>query len=211
MEKQHSYPHFFNGIYEEMIKPQLSIDEASALGEIRFRFPLSLPGQEPFGFYSENATITLSIASLKFLNDLLLAHCWLGRHRYKLFTIDDYLLMLTEWRADTPPPEPLLSLGIPNDAGREPETCDLHVDWVKRTYLFILLHEIGHLRYLAHLNTAPPSVLQWQESRADQFALSVMGRLGLVSVGITQFFEWTWYSRTSEKEHIRSPPIVFCR
>ena len=190
-ERQQMYPHFFRGMYQQMIAPKLSAEEALAVGEVQFRFPASLPGQEPFGFSSTRGAVTLSIASLKFLNDLMLAYCWLGRHKYLLSTIDDYLLMLRFWHADCPPPDPLGAMGIPGDAIDEAGTGELHVDWIKRAYFFILLHELGHLRWGdTGAEAASPAQSQRQESRADAFALDVMGRLGLVQAGITQFFEW---------------------
>jgi hypothetical protein len=154
---------------------------------------LRLPGQEPYGFCGGDGIVRLSVASLKFLNDLLRAYCWLGRHGYALFTIDDYLLLLRHWQAASPPPEPLSSLGIPADAGDDLATAELHAEYVKRAYAFIMLHEFGHLRFHDPPTAGlTPAETQAQESRADGFALEIMGRLGLLGSGIFQFFEWAW-------------------
>lgn len=192
-ERQQMYPRFFRGAYDEMVQPRLTADEKSKLAAVRFVFPLNMPGREPFGFRSGDDTVYLSISSLKLINDLLLAYCWLGRNDYKLGTIDDYLLMLARWPSESRPPEPLAALGVPPNARDDPKTDELANDYVKRTYLFILLHELGHLLY-----GDPPAVTeapmrsQAEESRADQFALDVLGRCALVGTGITQFFEWAW-------------------
>jgi len=192
-ELQQSYPRFLQGAYGGIIQPQLGGEEKRKLAHVRFIFPLNIPGQEPFGFRSGDNTIYLSIASLKLINDLLLAYCWLGHNHYTPNTIDDYLLMLARWSSDSRPPEPLLALGIPANARDDPKTDELTNEYVKHTYLFILLHELGHL-----LHNDPPAVTQSpertqaQESRADQFALNVLGRCGMVSTGIAQFFGWAW-------------------
>lgn len=192
-EKKHAYSHFLLQFYEEAIRPLLGADEARAVGEINFRFPLNLPGQEPVGFCARHGTIILSIASLKLLNDLLLAYCWLGRHGYKPVTIDDYLMMLVHWRSDSTPPEPLPCLGIPDNAGSEAGIEELHAVWVRHAYVFILLHELGHLRHGdTTVGNISRSELRARERRADQFALNVMGRLGFEGSGIAQFFEWAW-------------------
>jgi hypothetical protein len=192
-EQQLFYPRFFQGFYREIICPQFSTDEMAALHDVRFVFPLTLRGQEPFGFFGANGTINFSIASLKFLNDLLLAYCWLGVHGYQVVTINDYLLMLAHWQSDSDPPEPLRSLGIRDGADRESGVSDLHLECVKSAYLFILLHELAHRCYRdPPIENISRADAQAQEMRADRFALDILARLGLLSGGIQQFFIWEW-------------------
>jgi hypothetical protein len=192
-EQKLLYPRLLQGFYREIICPRFNSDETAALRDVQFDFPLTSRGREPVGFFRANGTINLSIASLKFFNDLLLAYCWLGVHGYGVVTIDDYLLMLVHWRSDAAPPRPLPSLGIPHGAAREPAVDGLYVDWVRSAYLFILLHELAHLRYRdSPIETISRDDAQAQEMRADRFALGMLARLGLLSVGIQQYFIWTW-------------------
>lgn len=49
---------------------------------VSLRFPLKVPGHEPFAFYAERDGITLTVASIKMLDDLAVALAWLQLHGF---------------------------------------------------------------------------------------------------------------------------------
>ncbi|MEO8755199.1 MAG: hypothetical protein ABI624_21265, partial [Casimicrobiaceae bacterium] len=167
-ERQQLYPKFVLGAFQELIQPKLTPEEHRRLDHVRFTFPQSIPGWEPFGFRSGSGGIELSIASLKFINDELSAYAWLGRHGYSPNTIDDYVAMLKHWRTDARPPQPLAALDIPADARDDPDTDRLATLFIRSAYLFTVLHELGHVLHDDRpAQTLAPDAAQAQEVAAD--------------------------------------------
>jgi hypothetical protein len=191
-DRQERYAKWFAGILEHVITPHLSDVERGMLARVRLEFPEKRAGDEPFGFYSRGKTVYLSVASLKFFNDLILAYAWLGRHGYNVDTVNDYLRMLHRWSMPGPPPEPLRALGIPDNAREDAGTDRLATLLTRNIYTFILLHELGHLYHKDPPSNRLPAIGQARETAADRFALEVAGRLGTVSTGMAQFFGWSW-------------------
>ncbi len=190
-ERQQLYPKFFLGAFQELIKPRLTPEEQRRLDHVRFVFPQSIPGAEPYGFRSGDGRVELSIASLKFVNDEMSAYAWLGRNGYSPNTIDDYVAMLRHWRTDARPPPPLEALRIPANARDDPDTDRLATLFVRSAYLFILLHELGHLVHEDRpAQTLAPAAAQAQEAAADAFALDLMARMGAAPTGIAAFFQF---------------------
>ncbi len=190
-ERQQLYPKFVLGVFNEQIQPKLTPGERRRLENVRFTFPQLIAGWEPFGFRSGNGNIELSIASLKFSNDLMLAYAWLGRNGYSPASIDDYVSMLANWRSDERPPQPLTALGIPLNAREDSDTDRLATLFVRSAYLFIVLHELGHVLHGARPAQAlAADIAQAQETAADAFALDMMGRMGIVPTGISAYFQF---------------------
>jgi hypothetical protein len=189
-QRQQLYPKFVLGVLDAEIRPRLTADERAKLASLRFAFPLVMSGWEPFGFRSDGQSVEVSIASLKLLNDLLLAYAWLGRHGYSPSTVDDYMALLVNWRKDEPPPPPLATLGVPPGARDEADTDRLATLLTRSAYLFIVLHEMGHVlhddRPAAGLTL---QAMQAREAAADAFAIDLMARMGVVPTGIAEFFQ----------------------
>jgi hypothetical protein len=191
-DRQYQYSRWFNGIFDEVIKPQFSDAERRILANVPLDFPENRPGMEPLGFVCDGEKVYLSVASLKMVNDLILAYAWLGHNHYSLDTINDYMRMLHHWKEQKPPPEPLKALGIPDNARDDAGTNRLATLFTRNVYTFILLHELGHFYH-----KDPPSwkgipfeKAQLQEAAADSFALELVGRIGTVPTGIAQYFTW---------------------
>jgi len=190
-QRQQLYPSWVLGVFKEEIQPALTPVERGRLESVRLVFPQSMAGWEPFGFRTASGTIELSIASLKFCNDLMLAYAWLGRHRYSLASLDDYLVMLSNWRSDQPPPPPLTTLRIPANARDDADTDRLATLLVRSAYLFIVLHELGHVVHGDNPSQAStPEIAQAQEVAADAFALDLMARMGTVPTGMAAYFQF---------------------
>ena len=182
------------GVFDEVIKSQFNGAERKKLADVPLQFPENLPGLEPFGFVCDGKRISLSVASLKFFDDLIVAYVWLGRHHYSLDTVNDYLRMLHRWSKQEPPPEPLKALGIPDNALGDTETKRAANLYMRNVYTIILLHELGHFYNgdPPSWEGRPPKEVQAKEAEADRFALELVGRIGTVPTGIAQFFTWLW-------------------
>src|SRR3954468_14925303 len=80
----------FNNVFSKVF----TNEERSRLSGVNFRMNLQLPGHEPFGFFGGGGTVLASAASMRFLEDLALAHTWLDRNGFAPQSLADYLLML---------------------------------------------------------------------------------------------------------------------
>lgn len=178
--------------FNNVFLPAMTPEERAGIEAAGLEMELSLPEWEPFGFYSDSRSVTVSAASLKFLDDLSVATAWLDLNNYTLQTISDYLLMLRtrHLRGDmSPPPKPLAALCIPNDALSDSRVNERANRIFDSIVVFVLLHEYGHVfhRHPGNLAVAP-EVSRANEEAADRFALDLLARVGEVPLGVTVFF-----------------------
>ena len=178
--------------YREVFLPAFTAEERTRLEGVEFRFDTSLPANEPFGFYSTRDTVFASAASLKFLDDLSTATAWLDLNGFEQQTVADHMLMLHYWanrEGSKRPPKPLEALCIPANAlsnSRVDERANRIFDGV---VVFILLHELGHVRW-AHPGYVgvPPETARANEEAADRFALDLLARINEAPLGVSVLF-----------------------
>jgi hypothetical protein len=141
----------------------------------------------------------MSILSIKFLDDLAVAHAWLESQGYSAETVPDYLGVLKYRREATFDagryPLPLEALGIPKDATRDTMTDGAAKKILSSAVLFALAHELGHLYYghPSYDSTVTRRQAQANEVEADSFAIELFRRLGVAPVGIVYLFEVATY------------------
>ena len=190
-EWQQRYPRGIISNFREVILPRLEPAQRRALENVGIRFPLRIPGREPFAFAADtrNQTLFMSIQSLKFLDDANIAIAWLERNGYSSESVYNYLTMLRNWQAAEPPPPLLSTLCIPADALQDPDVDSLAQKGFSTAVVFILLHELGHV-YLNHsgYEGVQPSTARANESAADAFALEALARIGDVPLGVVNLF-----------------------
>ncbi len=190
-------PQDARAVYRESILPALTRDERALLVGLEFEFPLRAPGEqagrEPFAFYAwrdaaGRPRVTASMLSLRLFSDLSLALVWLEAHGYAIDAPANYLTLL-KYRPALRLPPPSGALGLPTSARDEPAVARRHGEFFTSGIVFVLLHELGHLRH-GHVDRASsdPAASQRQEAQADAFALEVMARLGYPPVGAVGFF-----------------------
>lgn len=180
---------------EELIWPKLTPEERQALQGVSLAFPLEQK-DHPMNFYSMQSgnekIIVMPIASLRFFADLLKGYVWLNQNGYTLDTINEYLAMLKyQWpqKLAGRPYRPLEVLGIPANAGAEPQVQRAFQELFGTAVVFIMAHELGHL-YHQHRSYGEISAAQArsQEEEADAFALEIMRRVAEAPGGIHFFF-----------------------
>ena len=172
--------------------PAMTPEERAGLANTRFRMELMVPKLEPFGFYSYGDTVTVSAASIKFLDDLSVATAWLELNDYTLQTVSDYLLMLRSHnrrRDSARPPKPLAALCIPDDALSDARVNERANRIFDSAVVFVLLHEYGHVfhHHPGNLEVAVEDS-RANEEAADRFALDLLARVGEAPLGVTVFF-----------------------
>ena len=208
---QQSYERTTNKILDQVIWPALLADERYALGNRKpvLELPLYAGGEareDPTAFYSpwNRPAIVAPVLSLKFLDDLCTAYAWLQIHGYTLETISEYTAILHYGTA--PPggfPPPLAALRIPGNALDNREVDELALGHFVTARTFILLHEMGHIRYRHQGGTGAQSVRQ--EEQADRFAITVMKRTGLPPLGMLVLFlvnaHWSSFPARRDDTH----------
>ena len=181
--------------YTEIILPQLTDEERRALSGVQFAFPLRSPDKDPFAFYATHPppTVNLPVLSLKFFDDFSVALAWLSRHGYGLDTAYEYLGMLkyadaSQFGGRYPPP--LEALQIPEDALKEPAVATLAGKIFDSAMGFVLLHELGHIRFRHPGNgpEVPSEVSRANEEAADKFALEILRRTESQPTGMAFLF-----------------------
>lgn len=175
--------------YENVFVPAFTEAERAQLEGIRFDMVLRAPGDEPFGFGARGRTITVSAASLRFLEDVAMAYTWLDRKGYSTQSLGDYLLMLRYWNEAEAPPKPWEALCIPPDAFSDDEVAEPARRAFSTAAVFVLLHEYGHVfhRHPGNLAVAP-EVSRANEAEADSFAFDQIVRVGDMPVGVPILF-----------------------
>ena len=180
---------------DRMVLPTLSAEEMRVAHGVGLRIPLRHE-DDPFAFYVSGAppAITISVSSVKFLDDLSIALAWLDRHRYSIEAIPWYASVLKHREVSEFPggryPLPLEALGIPDDALGDAAVDQAAQKLLKTAVLFMLAHEIGHIVYRHRGNGPGLPRADWQENElaADRFAMRFFRQIGLAPVGIVPFF-----------------------
>jgi hypothetical protein len=205
-------PRFEEGIrwnVDNVIWPRLSAEERQQLAGVNLCFPLRGPSGDPLEFYARLGAaddacadlsppvVVLPIQSIKFFDDLSVAHAWLWRQGYGPDTPLEYASMLKYGepaRFGGRYPAPLPALQIPDDALDDPVVDEQAQKLLKSAMVFLVLHELGHVLY-GHPGYDAISAAQAQvnEQDADRFALSVMRRIGVAPFGMVFWFQTAAY------------------
>jgi hypothetical protein len=157
-----------------------------------FQFPRR-DRKDPLAFYASHPppTITMSVASVKFLDDFAAATAWLEENGYSVETTAYYADVLKYRDSDGFPngryPPPLLALGIPADALKNEVVNDIALKTLNSAMVFSLAHEVGHL-VNGHETDVSAERRQQQEMQADSFAINAFRCIGVTPVGIVTFF-----------------------
>jgi hypothetical protein len=201
-------PQFQEGILwnvDNVIWPRLSARERQRLAGVDLCFPLRGQSGDPLEFYArlgaaadacadrDAPVVVLPIQSIKFFDDLCVAHAWLWRNGYGPDTALEYASMLKYGEAERfggRYPAPLPALQIPDDALADPVVEEQAQKLLKSGILFLVLHELGHVLH-GHPGYDATSAAQAQanEGEADRFALAVMRRIGVAPFGMVFWFQ----------------------
>jgi hypothetical protein len=175
--------------FREVILPRLEPDDATALRDVTIEFPLRVEGAEPFAFFTSGGKITMSAASILFLDELATAAGWLNAHGYAQNSVTDYASMLKYGKLGDHPPSPLKALCIPENAMEDAKTKSTADEGFNVAAIFVLLHELGHVlhRHPGYENIAPEAA-RANEAEADRFALDGLRRLNATPLAMIQYF-----------------------
>jgi len=196
-------------IYGLGVKPHLSPDELSSLGDFAFRFPLALPGDEVLNFYADSAggkqIVVMPILSLKVMEDMATAYAWLYQNGMSLGTIDLYFAMLRHKpKVDLPGekyPPLLATLGIPANALEDRKIDQLSLSIRNQAFAFVLVHELGHMLHKHKgYDVITKAQARADEAEADRFALDVLARTQTAPLGAVLFFQAQVYSHPHRGE-----------
>jgi hypothetical protein len=177
---------------ERLILPLLTPRERSSITNLALDLPRRDRG-DPLAFYvvAPPPTITLSVLSIKFLDDLAIAAAWLAENDYSVESIAYYADVLKYRQASDFDggryPVPLRALRIPGNALADRRVDFASQEVLKGSIVFTLAHEIGHA-VGAHSSRATANVRQQNEMAADRFAIDLFRRMGLAPVSIVPFF-----------------------
>jgi hypothetical protein len=191
------YPDGVRANFEEVILPALDAPARDALSGVGLRFPLKVAGHEPFAFYADQEGITLSVASIKMLDDLSVALAWLQLNGYAPDTVFEYVhwLKYAAPRSGERLPGPLRALCIPANAIDDPSVDDLAQKILKGQVFFVLAHELGHVLYQhPGYDGVARTQTRRNEAQADSFALDIFARIGEPPMGMVPFFMLTAYA-----------------
>jgi Peptidase U49 len=208
----HWQPRFAEGIrwnVDHVIWPRLDVSERQRLAGVNLCFPLRGPSGDPLEFYARLGVaddacadlsppvVVLPTASIKFFDDLAVAHAWLWRQGYGPDTALEYASMLKYGepaRFGGRYPAPLAALQIPDDALADPVVEQRAQDLLKSALVFLMLHELGHVLF-GHpgYDAISAAEAQANEQDADRFALSVMRRIGVAPFGMVFWFQTAAY------------------
>ena len=189
-------------IYAIGLKPALRPDEAAALSDFEFAFPMPRQGDDVLNFAAttDGRHLIMPIMSLKLLEDMTTAYAWLYQNGMSLSTIDLYFAMLRyRDKARFPggrQPKILDALGVPRDAYKTSKKVDeMSLALRNEAIAFVIAHELGHILY----RHKPVDQLSSQqaladETQSDRFALELMKRTSTPPFGSLLFFEAQLYT-----------------
>lgn len=172
--------------YADNIRYQLRED----MGVPAHAIALSLPdrGPNPLSVWAEpaSASVSLPIATVRFIDDLGILWTHLDRHGCERNYILTYLhALLREGRAL---PGPLAAFGIPRETAlADPFVNDVSGKIVTTAIYFLLAHEVAHLA-LGHAARGPGAASIAQEVEADAVALAAFREKGLPPIGVSFYF-----------------------
>jgi len=159
----------------DFILMKLTTQEMESVRGVQIKYPPY--NENPLQFYSIplERTIYLPVQSIKFYDELCTAMAWLDRHNYSLESIGYYMSMFKYNPGATLPP-PLKALQIPDDALKDPWVDNVSGRLFNYGMLFIMAHELGHIRYQHSKQDIDFVRSQEQEKEADNFALEIFRR-----------------------------------
>ena len=192
---QSRYPDNVRWNFDNLLIKNLTAEERQAIGSIDLQFPLIASGQNsPINFYAAERPrrIVMPVLSIKMFDDIAIASAWLLFNGYSQETIYNYLSMIKYKDPRSLPgrrfPPPLEALQIPADALNDKRVDSLSQKILKSAIVFILAHELGHLRHHHPGYDIPMRQARQNELQADNFAIEMMRRIGVAPMGITHFF-----------------------
>jgi hypothetical protein len=180
---------------DRLVLPNLTAEEQRAVTGVGAHFPLR-DDADPFAYYvaGQPPVITISVSSIRFLDDLAIGLAWLDRHGCSVEPVAQYASVLKYRRpADFPGgryPLPLPSLGIPGDALRDAAVDQSAQRMLKSAVVFMFAHELGHI-IQGHPRYGTPiggTDAQEHELAADRFAIEICRRVGVVPDGVVPLF-----------------------
>ena len=188
---------FFHDLF-----PFLYAAEKQAAAGVRLYFPLvgEVDG-DPLEFYSVASppVITVPVLSVKFFDDIAVGYAWLEENGYSTHTVIDYIGLLkysdpSRFSAGHPPP-PWEALQIPSDVLKDKTVDELSQKILKSGLSWILLHELGHVRYghAGYDQVASVAQAVREEEQADEFATEIMRRVGVAPIGVAHFMAVATY------------------
>lgn len=187
--------------FDAVVLPTLTPDERSKVGRLRFTV-LGRHERDPLTYLAETGerpVITISVASIKFLDDIAIASAWLNENGYSQESIGYYASVLKYRALDRMPngvhPAPLATLGVPSNALSDPRVNHASQVTLRSAIVFLLAHELGHVIH-EHRSDLSAIELQRQEVEADRFAIETYRRIGLVPMGAVPLFYLSTYLGT---------------
>ena len=196
-------------IYDLGVRPYLTPEERSKVGDFELRFPLPSPSDELLNFYVDDAggkpIVVMPILSLKVVEDMATAYAWLYQHRMSLGTIDLYFSILRHKRKSDLPggryPPLLATLGIPANALEDQRIDKLSLSFRNQALAFVLVHELGHILYKHKgYDEITKTQARADEVESDRFALDVLARTQTAPLGAILFFQAQVYSHPHRGE-----------
>ena len=162
------------------IGPCFTPSQRLSFGTLRIDLPLSANSASPInGDLQRGTAVVLPALTLLFVEDLAKAYAWLWTSRLSSETVDEYISMLRYRKATDFPegkyPAPATALHIPANALENPDTKRMFARLRTSAYMFLVLHQMGHLR-------ASPG--ETEEEQADLFALDLMRRNSETPLGL---------------------------
>jgi hypothetical protein len=196
-------------IWTKAYLPALTPEEKRRLSTVQMDFPVIGRARSPIDFSanSEKNTVSLSVVSLLFFEDLSIAYAWLWANGYSLSTIDEYVAMLKYRKPSTFAgkryPLPLPALHIPASALTNPKVDDLSLRFRNTAFAFILGHELGHIYHQHPLGGMTLQQSRDNEIAADYFALELLRRTSTIPMGATLFFQASayWFPHRGDYPH----------
>ena len=182
--------------FRTLVLGKLTAEERARVGAVTLELPLR-HDDDPLTFRADAPppVITMSVASIKFLDDVAIAMSWLVEKGYSVETIAYYAAVL-KYRSASELPNgrhapPLAALGIPDDALADRKVDDASQKILKSAIVYILAHEMGHVLH-GHRVDVSVEERQRQEAEADRSALDLYRRIGTPPLGtMATFFLWT--------------------
>jgi hypothetical protein len=197
---QSRYCKNINTKLNDVLLTHLTGSERRAVGAVKLYCPLIAAEQTiPINFYAMGnpPRIVAPALSIKFLDDLAIASAWLLQNGYSQSTVYNYLSMIKYRRASEMPrgrfPPPLTALRIPDGVLNDADIYSLSEKIFGSALLFVLAHELGHIRYKHPGYNIPLEQAKENELEADAFAVELLRRIGLPPLGVTHFFMASTY------------------
>jgi hypothetical protein len=178
------------GAWQEDFLSRLTLNERSRAGQVTLDLPLVGVHRHPLDFYSDakSRRVTLPIASVEFIYDLMVASAYYLARGCDTGLISDYFGVL-RYRPGEISGSPLGALGAPPDAVKDHFVDDVAQKALSSIVFFVMAHEYAHVMYQhAGYSLITVQTAQQQETEADAFALEVMRRIAVPPVALAQFF-----------------------